>query len=119
MSNRYSVAAGQQFTYPADPISLRLVREAGGVSQMSEEDREKVKFKTVSEGEDCTDMPEPALGIYIARGWVHDTMAVTPVPAVPAVVSEPEPAISEEVWKDLGRPEAVPIADDDVKEGGE
>lgn len=70
MSKRYRVAEGREFTYPADPISLRAVKEAGGVSQLTDEQRRKIKFKTVKSGEDCGDMPQSSLGIYVARGWV-------------------------------------------------
>lgn len=68
----YLVGPGQRFTYPADPVSLRIVTDAGGVSQLSDEQRAKVKFKTVSSGADCSDMSQPALRIYLERGWVLD-----------------------------------------------
>ena len=73
MSSRYKVAEGQEFTYPADPISLRAVVDAQGVSNLTEEDREKIKFKTVIAGEDCSDMPKSSLDIYLERGWVIDS----------------------------------------------
>lgn len=71
MSKRYYVAEGEhEFTYPADAISLKAIREASGLSQMSDEAKAKLKFKTVVPGNECSDMPEPALSIYIERGWV-------------------------------------------------
>ncbi|MCG3776797.1 MAG: hypothetical protein JW395_3668 [Nitrospira sp.] len=70
MSKRCVVAEGQEFIYPADPISLRLVREAGGVSKLTPEERAKIKFKTVKSGEECSDLPEPAFSIYVERGWI-------------------------------------------------
>lgn len=71
MPKRYRVVEGE-FTYPADPISLRAIRDAGGLSQMSDEDKAKLKFKTVVVGDECSDMPEPALSIYTERGWVAE-----------------------------------------------
>jgi hypothetical protein len=70
MSTRYTVAKGHEFSYPADANSEMLIRKAGGVSQLSKSAREQIKFKTVSEGEDCSDMPKSSLEIFKARGWV-------------------------------------------------
>jgi len=69
-AHNYIVAEGHEFTYPADAISLQLVRQAGGVSKLTDDQRERISFKTVKAGDDCSDMPQPALGIYINRGWV-------------------------------------------------
>lgn len=88
MSNRFTVAPGREFTYPADPISLRAVKDAGGVSKLSDEDRAKIKFKTVRAGQDCSDMPEPAKSIYLQREWI--------IPgAAPSKVFEVKPEIEE------------------------
>lgn len=92
MSQRYTVADGQEFTYPADPISLRLVKEAGGVSKLTPEDREKIKFKTVKGGDECGDLPEPARSIYIERGWI----IVSEQPKL-VKAAKPTPAVSEGV----------------------
>lgn len=75
MSKRFVVAPAEdgripEFVYPADAASLKIIRDNGGLSQMEDADRAKLKFKTVHVGQDCSDMPEPALSIYIGRGWV-------------------------------------------------
>jgi len=98
---RYIVAEGQEFSYPADPESLGIIKNAGGRSQLSDEIRAKVKFKTVKEGEDCGDMPKSARELYLSRGWVIDCDEKL------AQIVEPEPEsepISEKFWEDLGRP---------------
>jgi hypothetical protein len=78
MSKTYTVAEGHEFTYPADAISLRMVLDAGGVSQLTDEQREKIKFKVVKSGEDCTDMPVSSRNIYVQRGWVLENPEVVP-----------------------------------------
>jgi hypothetical protein len=70
MSNRYTVAPGQMFNYPADLISQQIVKSSGGRSKLSDEDKLRVKFKTVTEGQDCSDMPKDILDLYTERGWV-------------------------------------------------
>ena len=57
MSKSYVVAPGYEFTYPADEKSLHAIKSVGGVSKLSDADREHIKFKTVKEGQDCSDMP--------------------------------------------------------------
>ena len=89
MSTTYVVAPGYEFNYPADPISLGIVKKAGGRSKLTPEDSAKVKTKIVKEGQDCSDMEKSVLDLYTSRGWV---------------IKE-DSKISEEVWKDLGRPE--------------
>jgi hypothetical protein len=86
MQKNYTVAEGHEFTYPADAVSLRLVKEAGGVSQMTDAERAQVKFKTVKAGEDCSDMPLSSAAIYAKRGWIVEKGATTPA-VVPAVTS--------------------------------
>lgn len=72
-TNRYVVAPGQLFTYPADAASTQMVRNAGGRSQLTPEQALLVKYKTVKEGDDCSDMPTESLAVYLLRGWVLDT----------------------------------------------
>ena len=91
MSSRCTVVIGE-YTYPADPISRKTILASGGLSKMTEHERSQLKFKTVTVGGECGDMPEPALSIYIRRGWVQKE---------PSTRTKP---IHEEVWKDLGRP---------------
>lgn len=79
MQKRYTVAKGAEFTYPADPVSLRIVQEARGVSEMSEKKRAQVKFKTVRGGEDCSDMPESSAAIFLERGLVVPFDPTAPV----------------------------------------
>jgi hypothetical protein len=80
MPKRYTVAAGQEFNYPADAASEKTIRGAGGCSKLTEAQRATVKFKTVKEGEDCSDMPASSLEIYVERGWVLETgVELTPV----------------------------------------
>lgn len=86
MPRRYVVAPGvdghtPEFVYPADPNSFRLIKNAGGLTKMTEKERAGLKFKTVHAGDDCSDMPQPALGIYLERGWVivvDDTLPPPP-----------------------------------------
>ncbi len=72
MPKRYIIAKDrlETFTYPADPVSLRKIQDAGGLSKMTDDDRRKLAFKTVKAGQDCSDMPKTAMDVYLARGWV-------------------------------------------------
>lgn len=70
MRKNYIVAPGQEFEYPANEESLRIVREAGGLRNLSEEAKFRVIYKKVKEGEDCSDMPSDALELYVQRGQV-------------------------------------------------
>lgn len=72
MSKQYRVAKGFEFAYPADPESEALVKNAGGRSNLSDADRAKVKFKTVTEGQDCSDMPASSIPLYLDRGWIEE-----------------------------------------------
>jgi hypothetical protein len=56
------------FTYPGDPDSLRLVREAGGLSKLTPEARARVRMKEVAVGDFCDDMPAEAQARYLERG---------------------------------------------------
>jgi hypothetical protein len=58
------------FAYPADAESLRLVREAGGLSKLTKSQRGKAKYKRVEPGEDCSDMPAESVAVYLSRGEV-------------------------------------------------
>lgn len=70
------VAEGHEFNYPANAESANLIKQAGGRSKMTKEQLDKVEFKTVVAGDDCSDMPEEILDLYITRGWVIDRNAV-------------------------------------------
>lgn len=70
MAKRYVVAEGHEFNYPADATSLQTILQHGGRSKMSQEELKGVKFKTVREGQDCSDMPPGSLDIFLQRGWV-------------------------------------------------
>ena len=97
MPTYYTVAEGREFNYPADAVSEKIIKESGGRSQLSEEDRKKVKFKTVTEGQDCSDMPISALAFYLERGWIIEGR-VEPFVMEPFVM-EPlvmEPVVEEE-----------------------
>lgn len=78
MSKSYVVAPGFEFTYPADEKSLKLVMAAGGTSNLSDVDRGHIKFKTVKEGQDCSDMPASSRDVYLERGWVLEKPAEAP-----------------------------------------
>lgn len=72
MPKTYRVAKDYPGTisYPGDPVSVRKIQDAGGLSQMTEDDRRKLTFKHVRAGQDCSDMPRLPLEIYVTRGWV-------------------------------------------------
>lgn len=61
-------------SYPADAESLALIVNAGGRSQLTDEQRAKVKLKTVGPGDDCTDMPESTIKIFLERGWIEEVL---------------------------------------------
>ena len=75
MPKRYRVAETSEnghllFEYPADAAGLAMIIKAGGRSKLTKEQHELLKLKTVVSGEDCSDMPESSLLIYLERGWV-------------------------------------------------
>jgi|WetSurMetagenome_2_1015567.scaffolds.fasta_scaffold853041_2 hypothetical protein len=89
MPNRYTVAEGHEFNYPADLSSFQIIKSAGGRSKLTEQEVARVKYKTVKAGQDCSDMPKSSLEIYLQRGWViesKDEIKIedkeTPIPAV-------------------------------------
>jgi hypothetical protein len=69
-ANRYTVAPGMEFNYPADEVSRRVIKNAGGRSKLSDEEKTLVTYKTAIEGEDCSDMPSDVLALYVERGWI-------------------------------------------------
>lgn len=87
MSIRYVVAPGHEFNY-TDKEGDKIVKAAGGRSKMSDFDKARVKFKTVTAGQDCSDMPEEVFNLYLERGWIIDLQKVE---------SEPEPEVVDSV----------------------
>lgn len=91
MSTRYIVGPGREFNYPADVTTLQLCKQAGGRSKLSEAESALCTFKTVTEGDDCSDMPGDTLALYVEREWVLVEGALTPeTPATPEAPAEPE-----------------------------
>jgi len=99
--SRYTVAEGQEFVYPDGPINLRLVQDAKGVSNLSDEARAKIKFKTVVAGQNCSDMPKSSLEVYVERGWVLDSGAKKVEPMTKPVADSVTD--KEEFFTDIGR----------------
>jgi len=95
MSIRYIVAKGQEFVYPADPASWKLIQDAGGWSKLSVEANALMKHKIVKEGGDCSDMDASSLAIYVARGWIIDTFASVPT-LIPEIELPTESLVEEE-----------------------
>lgn len=77
--SKYTVASGQEFNYPADLQSQQIIKSRGGRSKLTESDKDLVTYKIVTEGQDCSDMPEDALKLYLSRGWVIEETAQKPV----------------------------------------
>lgn len=69
----YTVAEGQEFSYPSGSESLRILEAAGGRSKLNEDQKSMIKYKTVKEGDDCSDMPQSSLELYLERGWVIES----------------------------------------------
>ena len=57
--------------YPA-PESLAAVLEARGLSQMTPQEREAVKFRRVAPGEWCDDVPEISRERLLAKGQIEE-----------------------------------------------
>lgn len=76
MGKTYTVAKDHEFSYPADKASLEILRKAGGRAQLRKDDLERVKFKEVKAGDDCSDMPPESLEIFVDRGWVVESEAL-------------------------------------------
>ena len=64
-------------TYPADAASLQAVRDAGGVSKLTDAERARLKFKTVPVGGRCDDMPPESVARYLERGEI-EAVPLTP-----------------------------------------
>ena len=60
--------------YPT-PASLKIVLKAGGISKLSEAQREKVTLKNVKAGALCDDIPEKSIKSLVAQGSIEE---VTP-----------------------------------------
>lgn len=93
MSNRFRVAPGHEFHYPADPTSLKIVQDAGGVSKLSPEQRLQVTYKKVAAGEDCSDMPPSALAFHLSVGEVIEDGGVAFIPAPVVLEAPPIPVV--------------------------
>jgi hypothetical protein len=69
MAGRYIVAPGHEFNYPSEADD-KVIKAAGGRSKMKSEDLRRIHFKTVTSGQDCSDMPHEARELYVSRGWI-------------------------------------------------
>ena len=58
--------------YPT-PAGLKIVEEAGGMSKLSPEQRERVKLKHVKAGGYCDDLPSISRDSLIASGKVTES----------------------------------------------
>lgn len=76
MASRYTVAPGHEFNYP-NAVDHKMILAAGGRSKMSQEALSRIRFKTVKEGDDCSDMPKEVFDLYLSRGWILDSQADT------------------------------------------
>jgi len=72
MPKTYRLIYSGAVTYPADPISLRAIKDAQGLSNLTEEQKSKLKFKTVQPGEDCSDMPKESLVLFLEAGRIEE-----------------------------------------------
>lgn len=92
MSANFIVGPGQEFNYPADAASMKILQNAGGRSHLKEEEKSLVKFKTVKEGQNCSDMPIEVRELYVSRGWitVRDDPKATPVVKTTPVIAKGE-----------------------------
>ena len=76
---KFIVAPGAEFNYAADEVTEKLITNAGGRRNLTDEQLGMVKFKTVSAGEDCSDMrPKETMDLYISRGWIIEAEAPKP-----------------------------------------
>jgi hypothetical protein len=75
------IAKTRGFRYPVGADSLRLVREAGGLSKLTPEQLATVTFKRVEVGEDCSDMPAESVASRIARGEIERVDGPAAAPA--------------------------------------
>lgn len=63
--------AKKGLTYPEDDKSLRIVRDAGGISKLTEEQMVRVRLKDVVVGEWCDDLPSECREHLIKKGAVE------------------------------------------------
>lgn len=70
MRKSYRVAPGHEFNYPADKRSQQIIEHVGGRRNLTEDQKKLVTYKTVTEGQDCSDMPESTRDLYVDRGWI-------------------------------------------------
>ena len=89
MSISYTVGEGQEFNYPADTVSEQIIKNAGGRSKLTEDQKSLVKYKTATEGMDCSDMPKAVLELYVSRGWVIEKKDEPVVPVIPEIPVAP------------------------------
>lgn len=75
MADRY-VAVTRGFAYPVG-ADLAAVRKAGGFPKMSPAEQQRIRFKRVEIGEDCSDMPAEGLARYLERGDVAKVETTT------------------------------------------
>ncbi len=61
------VVVRRGFRYPVG-ASVAAIARAGGLSQMTEAQREGLTFKVVGIGDRCDDMPASAAAVYLERG---------------------------------------------------
>jgi hypothetical protein len=88
MAKRYVVAPGHEFNYPNE-LDDRIIKASGGRSKLSESEKARIKFKTATEGMDCSDMPKEAFNLYLERGWILE-LDDTKVEPVKEVANEEE-----------------------------
>lgn len=90
---KFIVGPGQEFNYPANDKTVKIIAMVGGRSKLNEEQLASCSFKTVREGEDCSDMPPNALDLYLSRGMVIEVGAE---PVAVAEVEDPTPPAEPE-----------------------
>jgi hypothetical protein len=65
--------------YPT-PDSLKLVLKAGGISKLSEAQREKVTLKNVNAGALCEGIPEKSIKSLLAKGEIEEVTSAAKKP---------------------------------------
>ena len=66
--SKYRAIVGLMYPTPA---SLKTVLKAGGISKLSEAQREKVTLKNVKAGALCEDIPEKSIKGLLAQGSIE------------------------------------------------
>ncbi len=88
-TSRYTVAPGKELNYPANDLSAKIIKNAGGRSKLTPELKAMVKFKHAKEGDDPSDMPDKELfAEYISRGYIIDKEAPIEEPEFLALLAE-------------------------------